>query len=285
MRPVLLALVLLVAGCGKKHPAASAATDTQRAEYDHLVERLPQFYDQGGWVVSRGGNTNQGDSLLFTGLAAYALPCDAGAAPAQAIADMLATGHVVRYPGLTDPPSFDSFLGMYRGITARVMRCGEAERWKPLLAGAKLDGLPVGFDFVRASLLHKLGLAGDPGTPWELRMEADAAEFALAPVVAHQACFRVNLALLALQTTEELGGKVSAPGRALFCANTRGARIETVEHYCGRSSLDEYLDGFRENVWIYQHQRCPGWETPDANGDQEPGLDYLVGYLDKTTGA
>lgn len=123
-------------------------------------------------------------------------------------------------------------------------------------------------------------------------MEAEAGEFALAPIAAHaagktdsQACFRVNLALLALQTTEELGGKTSAAGRDLFCLNTRGARIETVEHYCGRSSLDGYLDGFRENVWIYQHQRCPGWESPDANGDQEPGLDYLAGVMDKTTGA
>lgn len=277
--------LLILFGCGKHKPAAAAPTSAEQSRYAELVARLPQFYDDGGWVVSRGANTNQGDSLLFTGLAMYALPCDAGATPADAIATQLATGAPVRYPGNTDAVSFDGLLGMLRGITARVTRCGEASRWAPLLRTAKLDGLPVGFDYVRAKVLAKLGLSGEPDAAWDAKMEAEAASFAGGAVTARAGCFRVHLALLALQTTEELGGTVSTLGRDAFCAATRGARIETVEHYCGRSDLTSYLDGFQENVWIYQHQRCPAFETPDAAGAQEPGLDYLVAYLDKTTGA
>ena len=277
----ILAIAFAFIGCGKKHVSASDPSSQETATYNDLVARLPQFEDA-GWVVSRGQNTNQGDSLLFSGLALYALPCEAGNAIANAFEKQLATGQLVRYPGNKDAASLDGQLGMYRGIASRIRRCNERDRWHDVLAKANLGSLLVGYDAVRKSVLQNVGIGGGPSEAERLALEEEARTEAVAANAKHIACFRVHFSLIAMQTLEDLGGNIAT--RDLFCAESRGLRIPTVDHFCNRDDLTSYLDSYQDNVWIYQFQRCPGWESPDAKGDQEPGVDYLVAYQDKQLG-
>ena len=278
MRLALFALACVLTACGPRHPSGTASSPEEQ-KYDEVVDRLPQFEDN-GWVVSRGQNTNEGDSMLFSGLALYSLPCDKGEPIAAAFEAQLKTGHMVRYPGNTDAVSFDGWVGFYRGVAKRMARCGEVPRWAPLLKSAQLDTLPVQFDYLRKKVL---AFAGDGSAPLGIDKDAmitEAAAFARAPIQAKQGCFRVNLALSSLQTIEMLGDSVGGAGRVLFCDAVKGGGIETAEHFCGRSDLMNYLDTFQYDVYIFKHQRCPAWEGPDANGDHEPAVDYLVAYGD-----
>lgn len=277
---------LALAGCGRKDkPAAEPASDADAALYTAVAGALPQFLDHGGWVVSRGANTNEGDSLFFSGLAMYGLTCADGEPIAAALEAQMKTGVLVRYPGNKDSVSLDGQLGLYRGIAYRVMHCAETARWHDAMAAAKLDTLTLGYDAVRQDLLAKVGLA-DHGADGTLaaRLEADSLGEARAANTGHIACFRLHFSLVALQTREDLGGKISELGRAAFCDAARGTRIATLEHFCGRDDLAAYVGAFKRDVWIYAHQRCPGWETPDAKGDREPGTDALVALQDKKLG-
>lgn len=286
MQRLLWALALLaLCACGKhKTNEPEPATDPQQATYDALVADLPSFLDAGGWVVSRGGNTNQGDSLFFSSLALYALECDEGEPIAAALEKQMLTGKLVRYPGLAQPLSFDGQLALMRGLVRRMNRCGEHDRWKAALSAVKLDSFPNGFDYVRRKALANFSLGDAPSKKDQVGAELEMAAFAAGAVQSHGACFRAHLSLIALQTMEDAGDSITDTGATAFCDGVRGGGIATAEAWCGRGGLAGYLDAFKRDEWVYKHQRCEGWESPDAKGDQEPGVDYLVAFRDQDLG-
>lgn len=280
MRSVFI-LLCFVGACGKSAPPAPPSS-ALAPTYAEVVARLPQFLNS-GWVITRGTPDNRGDSLLFTGLATYGLSCSDGAPEAAGLEAMLHSGAYYRYPGDPDAISLDGLLGLYRGVAARVNHCAETPRWATAFAAAPAPDsslLPAGFDYVRQALMARLGgPAADAGLQPEL--EASAAGWTLAVNAAHAPCFRAHLSLIALQTVEELGGKISATGKAAFCDSSRGLRIATAEDWCGRAPLSGWLGAFQYNVYEYAHQRCPAWEPPDGAGEQQPAVDFLVAYQDQ----
>lgn len=278
-----IAVLWLILGCAPPKPAPTPADSPEKITYAEVTARIAGFIDQ-GFVVSHGGDRHHGDSLLFTGLAAYSLPCAEGAVVADGMATMLATGGYYRFPGDSDAVSLDQLLGLYRGVAARVRRCGERERWKGAFATASIPDIPAGFDYVRQKLMALLGIGNEPAPSLQAEMEISAAGWTALVNADHAACYRAHLSLISLQMVEEMGGKISSEGRTAFCDAARGMDIATMEHWCGRPGLDEFLDNFKYNVWEYAEQRCPKWEQPDGNGLETPAVDYLVAYMDKTGG-
>lgn len=279
LRVILLLLLTLACAPGSpSHPSPAPAPPPAPA-FEEVVARLPEFYQYGGWVISENGDDHHGDSLLFTGLALYGLPCAEGEPPAAALEAMLKTGAYYRYPGDADTVSMDGLLGLYRGIAHRVDACNENDRWAAALRGAPdVSGLmPAGFDYVRQLLLAKLNLGSEPTDALKDLLAASAETWTRVVNVTHSACFRGHLSLIALQTVDELGGDIDGEG---FCDASKGMRIETAEEYCGRGGLQDWLGAFTYDVWEYAHQRCPSWEAADGNGGHHPAVDFLVAHED-----
>lgn len=252
-----------------------------------VVERFPEFLDR-GFVVSlyQGTKIHQGDSLLFSGLALYALDCKNGQPIADALMAMLDSldGGVYRHPDLPEKePSLDGLLGMYRGITKRINMCGETDQWAKVMThhNARMAAaLPAEFNLVADALGHRLGLNGEPDARRRETLAAEIVAWTELVKARKAACYRVHLGLLALQTMDDLGFPIPAGSRGQFAAATDGLQMPTIDHYSGRDGLEAFLQDFKYNDWQFALQRCEKWEPRDGFDQQHPGVDYLVGYAD-----
>ncbi len=289
-------LLALVACTQKKAPAPEPSTPTVEAVYLETKARLlTGFLDKDNYVISHqpdGSSAHEGDSLIWQGMALYALRCSDGNPIAQSVHDMMEhlDGGMWRHPSLPDQISLDGALGVYLGIARRVVQCGERPIWEDPFTKHKALGklnpksdepLPAGFDYVRDLLLTDLGLASSPSPDAKAVLESAVVLWATGVAVNHEACYRVHLGLITFQTVEMLGGKISNEARAGFCEATNGLGLPTVDRWCGRTGLVAYLDGFKYNQWEFRHQRCPAWETPDGQGLSTPALDRLVAIRDQ----
>lgn len=298
-----IAILLLLLGCAKARPEPQPAAkpNPETALYDDASARMAGFLDR-GYVISRnstGSADAQGDSLIFSGLALYGLPCTEGLPIAGAVEEMILALHggLWRHPDLPDQISMDGALGLYRGISKRITECDEQARWAELMTlhkefmeanGDKLNPkadttLPPQFTVVRDGLFARLGLAGSPSANRQAALEAEIVSWAVATAQTKSACYRINLGLISLETEEENGQTISQTARNTFCSVTNGLSLIEPDFWCGRGAMQAFLDGFSYNKWQYRFQRCPGWESPDAGSDTEPAVDYLVGYKDYTT--
>jgi hypothetical protein len=297
--------IAFMGGCARVKTSATAVMPRSSNDASFFVgmeDRALTFTSPAGWVISCDGAdcppVNQGDSLLFTGLATYAMDCTHGDSTSLAMAQMVDTmdGGLYRHPSLPSSISLDGALGFYRGATKRATLCGEGWQWGELIkkhlayvmrnegvlnvgSSATLAG---GFSYIPRKLASNLGVGEEPSAKDQAELEAAVAGWAAADMAAHGACFRLNLGLMALQTVEELGSKISPEGKAAYCAATRGSRIPTIDQWCGRGGLLDYINGFAYNVWQYRHQRCTDWETPDGSvgADGQPGVDFLTAWAD-----
>lgn len=252
-----------------------------------------------GFIVSLDKNQvtqNQGDSLIWTGVALASMDCQHGAKLDQALQAMVKTlnGGLWRHPSIPNDVSLDGALGFYLGVTHRITHCMEGDIWAPLLklhqaAGSALNPnggtkLEDPFTAARDAVLSLVGIADYPGAVRIGALSEAAALMGAAPGIAHrtgvgsQACYRAHLGLLVMQIIEATGGKPSA--RNSFCAATVGYDLPTTDQYCGRGNLRAWTEAFQSDVWQYRHQRCPGWENPDGDGLLQPGIDLLRGLVD-----
>lgn len=275
---MIILLMMILTACGRANADNGAEpSPLDLAAYNAGVDRTLTFLDKSSFIVTRHGSDekNQGDSLIFTGIMLSVVPCDKGETAAAAILAM--PPELYRHPSIAEQPvSLDGALGLYLGIAQRIKHCGEAARWKDFLAAHVKTGtpeVPQFFDYVRDRVAAEA--AGDTITNRGKDLEIEVAGWAAAVKLHKSACYRINLGFLALRTLEVLG---DAPSRNEFCAATQGTDLPTVEHWCGRQSLVRYLEDYKVNEWQYRHQRCVAWEDPDGNGDDQPGLDYLVAW-------
>lgn len=291
-------LLACVVGCGAgdEPKTAQAPSSTIVALYDSVVARVDGFLD-GGWIVSRypGGEPEHlGDSLIRSGLAMAALPCDGPGATIEAeLAGRIdaAGGGLQRHRELPDDVSLDGALGLYFGVASRVRRCpGSRELWRPVVEkhvalvvelGGRLNRaaaaeLEVDFKYV----LRRLGASLDIDTSAvggaKDALEREAAAWAQTALAAHSACYRVHLGWLALRTLDELADPTSGQGRALFCAATDGADLPVVDRWCRRVSLKPWIESYEFDKWAYRHEDCPAWQTPDESGRHHPAIDLAL---------
>lgn len=299
LRAIWLAIFLVSCAKAPEAHKQEAPDVTVEQLYSSASYRLVGGFLENGWVVSRlpgGAPDHRGDSLIWTGLALGALPCDRAGSLEVALTTMIGNGQgaLVRIEPNTDvgEVTLDGALGLYRGVALRITRCPEsALLWAPVIEqhlayvdahGGHLHGdseaslLVPEFGYL-LDLLHSSLLRGTPPDGSRAaKLNREVAEWALAANVSHAACFRVHLGLLALQMEETLGVNIPDNDRNAFCAATRGMDMPTVDFWCGRSDLKAWIAGYQPNQWEFRHQRCGSWESPDGNGDETPGLDYIV---------
>ena len=291
-------MALALAGCDK--PAALEPIDPEPGEvaaYLETTERLfdLKLIDDAGFIVSRwqdGRPEHEGDSLLWTGIALAALPCERTGKLVAGLTRMVYDlgGGLYRHPSLPRSVSLDGAMGFYFGVADHIQRCGSAATWRrPLeLIAAFSEDTGLINRASTAKLLPEftlprdlvLSLVGARRAPWPGRMltlEAEAVTWAQAAKSARYSCFRVHIGWLALAAAERAGMAPSAPGREMFCRVTDGLELPLIDHWCRRYGLDGYLATFRFNTWEYRHQRCPAWESPDGKpGLITPAIDRLI---------
>lgn len=282
--------VLAALGCGKAEekfePKEPLPPIMQR--YSDAVQRLYDMLDN-GWVVARGQDNkpfDEGDSLIFTGIATHALPCDYD----TPLAKSFPNGQLFRHPSQPKTVSLDGALGFYIGLASRLKRCQGNENYVETFkkhfeySVANGDKINEGsdakvekeFTYIRDLLAFKLGLRAQPSSDRLALLESQIALWARAVTLSKSACYRIHLGWLSFKTIELLDGSISKGGRDSFCVGGLGAGLPIVEHWCGRDDLVSWIDGFKFDEWGYRHQRCDRWEQPDGNGRRQPGVDYLV---------
>lgn len=273
-------IILILSSCGQASPDSPAKQDPApiAERYHGAVARLDSMLDQ-GWVVSRhedGTADDLGDSLLFTGIALAALPCEHDSPFYKAFPD----GKLYRHPGIPNEFSLDGAIGFYFGIASHISRCGSSDKWNSAYqphAENDYSEVPKEFTFIKDSLAFRLGLRGEPSSDRRTILEIEIVSWAKATMSSHSACYRVHLGWLAMRTMELLDVGPSHNGRNAFCAASDGADLPVVDNWCGRGNLIQWVDEFQFDQWGYRHQRCPDWDTQDGNGKTQPGVDYLIG--------
>lgn len=305
----LLFISLLLIGCGSvENPfEKQPEEELERVEFDSAYARLVHDFTVDGYIVSRedGEPEHTGEAILWAGIAAGALPCDKANRFIHFLAKMSTDngGYFERWSPLGEkyedrPINFDGMSGVYFGFAGYLSRCGSnpaiVDAWGMHRAYLEEnegrlhpnieETYPKAFDSVLQSIDYKLGLRGsEPSKDALTLVSATASGWAAATVASKEACYRIHLGYLQLKALDMLG---TPTGRTSFCkatgklGNPRETAIDIplIDHYCGRQGLEQYLDDFEFDRWEMRHQRCGLWETPDGNGDETPGLDYLIGY-------
>lgn len=270
--------------------------------YNEASQRLVARFIENGWVVSRnaeGGPEHVGEGLIWAGVALSTLSCEQGTALEDHLIKMIYDqgGALVRYEPLGEyeggrEVTLDGALGLYLGVAYRIAHCAESKlKWQVPIAfhfkfleandyhlhlnvGAKL-GRP--FDYLLDLLRYRLRLLDRmPDVHRFSLLEAALVAWSKGVTATKSACYRINLAWIALQTALELGVEQGETGKAAFCRATKNADIPIIDHYCGRTDIKSYIANFKYDEWEYRHQRCGGWESPDGQGLETPALDLLV---------
>lgn len=272
-----LIFLLLLLGCQHDIPKPDEDTfPVDPALYDEAADRLMGMLDE-GWVVSRftdGTIRDQGDSLLFTGIAMGALDCQRGTVLEAALLKMLEEKHggVYRHPSIPDDYSLDGLLGLWWGIAHRTARCPEARGyWAAALpTHAAAVSVEPFFGVVLEQVMASLGVGGAPSVGERGSLGSEVSGWASLVVSARSPAYRLHLAWLALDV-------VDAPrGKDAFCGVVNPAGIALVEQFCGRGALSRWVHDFAYNRSVYGFQRA-SWEgfdgVPNLN---TPAIDLLV---------
>lgn len=298
MKCFFICILLSLFSCAKadEKNEPSAPTDEINLLFNQAADRLVSLLDR-GLVVSRSADNaaqHKGDSLIWSGIAIGAMPCDKVAVISDALISMIEEnqGGLYRHWDLKESISMDGAMGLYKGVSSLLVRCPEfTGQWREAMAlhkkfaeenGDKMNAassvkLPAEFTYVRDLLFHRLGIRGKPSGDRLKILENQITAWVAGVKASKSACFRVNLSLVSYQAIESSGGSISATGRNNFCGLTKGMDLPTVDHWCGRDDLKDWVKGFTWNIWEYRHQRCGAWETPDGKGLLTPGVDLLEG--------
>lgn len=306
----LLLLFILITGCGYLHKGDKPEEETPTPEYVLIYKeaksRLFQNHIENGWVVSRwadGSPEHEGEGLLWTGTLLTVLSCQEGENIEDKLIAMVRAnnGSLVRVSPLGEyrdgrEITYDGVIGLYRGISSRLARCPSSlSKWR-VPWRLHLDALdanegrfhpnapaktPPGFSPVQDLITEKLGLGDGPSDVQIGVMVREISVWAAGVVLSKKPAYRLNLGFLHMQVLEDMG-RLGDYERNLFCANTGGADVPLIDHWCGRKDIAEYIDTFEFNKWEYRHQRSGKWEKPDGKpGLSTPGLDLLVALVAK----
>lgn len=301
-------------------PADDAVAGGYREVVRHLALHVSGPYvvtlAEGATVDDHAAHRKIGEGILWGAKAMGLLGCRDGAQLTQDVLGAVESGdgEITRYHDLSNYAgreiNFDGETGVYFGFAYRTAKCpGDraalASAWAKRLAYVDRNGgrlyrtsdhtMPAEFTFTRDAISHALGLRTAPHTDRLRTLEAQIAGWATAVqagIAAWRAglrkdrpgCYRMNLALMHLQAIEALGYELSGAGRSAFCSATDGMEIPTVDDWCGRSPIRDWITSdYQRNSYEYRHQRC-SFETERMGGLVSPWLDLVEGYQQGYTG-
>jgi|SRR5687768_5063253 len=297
--------IMLIVACSTANdePEPLDAVDPIPALFDSTGDRLLANHVENGYVVTRkpnGEREHWREGILWSGVAVYALDCERARSIMEPLVNhIFANGGGLRrfepypVPDKRPPLNFDGFTGFALGVASFAVHCPDAAReirladaWEAWTGfvdanhGELWPGtgetIPALFRFTRRAVSHFFGQSGAPDDAALRDMEVTAAGWAGLVKTWKEECYRINLGLIHLRIAETLGYELSPFWRDRFCEASAGTDIPTVEHYCGREHISNWVSKFRFNEWEYRHQRCGAWESPDGDGDTTPAADLLL---------
>jgi hypothetical protein len=293
-------LFALVFACGKSKPVDKVdPTDQSQSQFAKYQSRLLGEFLTDGFVISKeqnGSPTDQGDSLLFTGLTLGVLDCEKTGfllAPIERMQDNF-SGYLVRIDPLPEEYrlngntiSRDGATGALYGLQLAKRRCTAlTDRIDHILARWK--------DAVGNSLvLYPRSLAGiiTPSfrTYWKVAhgigiSDIEYEEYIVAGLTTiafiksqKSACYPIHLQTIQHLTFEIMGKPIFKRNKDEFCALTKGLGLMLTDWYCGRNGddLKSWLSNPDQSKHVYMSQRCT-WENGDADDKLSPRVDFLV---------
>lgn len=308
---VFCASLALMLGCGKSKPVdKEEPDDPAKARFVTLQNRLLSDYLLDGFVIAKESNgsiTDQGDSLLFTGLTLGVLDCNVLEskfllAPFDRMQDNFG-GYLVRIDPLpADYRQGNNFISR-DGATGALYGLQLAKRRCPAL-GPKIDHILARWkDAVGDSFfLYPKSLAGiiTPSfkTFWKVGhgigiSDVEYEEYIVSSLVTiglikanKSACYPIHLQTVQHLTFEIMNHPILKRNKDEFCALTKGLGLMLTDWYCDRNGddLKLWLDNPENSNHVYVSQRC-NWESGDADNKLSPRVDFLVLYRHLTEGS
>lgn len=309
--PIILGLVVvsgLLFSCGKSKPVDKVDDSQSKPLYGIFQSRLMSDYLVDGFVISKeksGEITDQGDSLLFTGLTLGVLDCELIQGFLLALDRMQDnfSGYLVRIDPL--PEEFrqgDNFISR-DGATGALYGLQLAKRRCPALSEKIVHILSRWKDAVGNSLvLYPKSLAGiiTPSfrTFWKVGhgvgiSDVEYEEYIVSGLATialiksqHSACYPIHLQTLQHLTFEIMGKPIFKRNKDEFCALTKGLGLLLTDWYCDRESdaIKSWLSNPEQSKHVYELQRC-SWENGDAANTLSPRVDFLVLFRHFTEGS
>jgi len=308
-----LLILLLLTSCSKaKDEFETDPPDAESvADYHAVSKRIADDFTIGGYGVITlkpdGQPEHQGEALLWGGTFLWSASCDAGRSVSEAMAAMILAndGQLIRVDPLGEyrngrEITLDGAVGLLLGVSRRVSDCDESETWREPIEkmiefqNSHSDRLHrnvssrlVGeFKYIRELIAYRVGLRDEPSEERLRDLEKIIGGWSFAVQLAHttgqgsDACYRNNLGLSMLSAAETLGKGISSAGRDQFCQNTKGNDIPTLDHWCGRKNISDYLSTYDPTQYEFRFQRCgEPWESADGDGNTSHQLDKLVAYV------
>lgn len=290
-----LLIFLIILSCGKSKqidPDPFVVGDINVFE-----DRLLGSFLENGFVVSKEDNqsVDQGDSLVFTGMALSSLSCEKIEPILHGLEQMQDHfgGYLVRFDPLPreyiesrNYISRDGATGLLYGLVRVLKRCpNQAARISSI---KKKWQEAVGNSF----LLHPNSTAViTPSfrTFWKVGhgigiSDLEYEEYILSTLFTAQliqsnksSCYPIHLETIQNLTFEEMGKPIFKRNKDQFCKITNNMGLMLTDWYCGRNikELKSWLQDPNKSPNFYMHQRC-SWEQVDGLNKLSPRVDFIV---------
>lgn len=300
MRPLTLLLsvsTVLILGCSKAQHVPPE-TKNVPGDFRFYEERLVNDFVPGGFVVSKAGGEerDQGDSLLFTGVALAAIDCDLAPTILDGLEAMQSVwgGYLVRFHPI--PQEYiekhnvitrDGATGALYGLVKVAKRCPDLAiranailtRWRDAVGDAFFLHPEGRKGLITPSFKAFWKVAfGEKISDLEYGLFIGSALVTAASIKnARSACYPVHLQTLQNLTLESQGRPLLAADKAAWCDLTADMGLYLTDWYCQRDGdkLLQWLKNPEESQHIYVHQRC-SWEQSDGDGVASPRVDFLT---------
>lgn len=305
---LLMLVVFFVSCCGRRSDPIDKIPNPSDKQA-HYEERLIEFLKD-GWVVTRnpdGSNHDEGDSLLFTGLALGSLSCDSVARYGllNSFERMIDNydGYLVRIDPLTeeyvnrdDYVSRDGATGALYGLLRHSQRCSEnrervkriMDQWHDTVGSAvllhpksKAVKMPSFSAFWRVAHGRKINdleyavyMTSTIFTAKTIQLQRRAAVAEGNPEK-NPSCYPVNLQTLQHIIMEMQGQAIYERDKSAWCDITKDFGLLLSDWYCARNDdkIQDWLENPQQSRAVYMHQRC-SWETEGFH--LSPRVDYLL---------
>lgn len=302
-RPIELLAVLFfcltsICCCGKSKPVDSIDPGHHSSPFAETQSRLVNAFLPGGFVVSKtvtGTYDDQGDSLLFTGLALAVLDCDKVPLILDGFRRMQANhrNYWVRFDPLPqeyiDRQNFvsrDGVTGALFGFAKAAKRCpqsaeeiqGIVARWLGAIGDSVFLYPGVLAGIITPSFHTLMRLARGEGVSDLDYEEYHVAALTTATLIKHNksACYPIHLQTIQHMTIEQQGHPLLKRHKDQWCAVTKDMGLLLTDWWCGRNEAEirAWLSK-PESPHVYAHQRCK-WESQDGDGKLSPRVDFLL---------